>query len=147
MTEGEIVTSYLQAKKQKSQVYILAQLNAKDPSTIRKILAKHGIHTAPTRKTPKPRVIICDKCGKPFDAHYSRSKFCDECAKERTVKKKGAVKKRSYDRIKKELACADCGKKFLGDQLAVRCPECKKERKMQQQRERRRRQAEKKWNT
>lgn len=88
MTEGEIVTMYRQAKNQKSQVYILAQLAAKDPSTIRKILERHGIHADPTRKTPKSRIVICGQCKKPFEAHYSRSQFCEECAKARMSKKK-----------------------------------------------------------
>ena len=43
MTDGEIITSYKQAKNRKEQIGILAELNDTTPDTIKDILVKAGI--------------------------------------------------------------------------------------------------------
>lgn len=43
MSEGEILTSYRQAKDKKEQIRILADLNLCSPSDIREVLKKNGV--------------------------------------------------------------------------------------------------------
>ncbi len=50
MTEGEIITSYRQAKSPRKQIKIIAELNQTDQDTIKGILIKHGVMKAPEKK-------------------------------------------------------------------------------------------------
>lgn len=59
MTEGEILSSYRQAKEKGKQVKILAELNAVPQSTITDILTKHGyLKNGKPRKGPMPKSVI-----------------------------------------------------------------------------------------
>lgn len=54
MTDGEIITSYKQAKNRKKQIGILAELNDTTPDTIKDILVKAGIALpAPLNRTAR----------------------------------------------------------------------------------------------
>ena len=65
MTDFEIVAKYKSAKDRKKQIDILAQLNACDKETIRKILIKNGIPESelPSKRGPKPKqqVVVATK--------------------------------------------------------------------------------------
>lgn len=55
MSDSEICQSYKDAKKKSGQIDILAQLNATDPESIRKILKDNNVLEA--KRGPKPKAI------------------------------------------------------------------------------------------
>lgn len=56
MSDSEICQSYKDAKKKSGQIDILAQLNATDPESIRKILKDNNVLEA--KRGPKPKAHI-----------------------------------------------------------------------------------------
>ena len=54
MTEGEVVTSYRDAKNKRSQIKLLAELNCVSRETIVNILVEHNCISV----KPKPTVVI-----------------------------------------------------------------------------------------
>lgn len=59
MTESEICASYRNAKSSRSQIGILADLNAVDKSVIEKILKDHGVYNS--KRGPKPKAAVINK--------------------------------------------------------------------------------------
>lgn len=56
MSNDEIVRSYRESKKKRSQISILAELNGTDPDTIKDILKEHGELGKPGPKPSEKRI-------------------------------------------------------------------------------------------
>lgn len=61
MTKGEIVTSYRQAKDQRSQIKVLAELNVTSQEEIIKILQEAGETVQDSKPKPKPQTKAAQK--------------------------------------------------------------------------------------